>query len=143
MSESQTVKDDLSGSSDAAPGVDVSANQSLLDDATARRWYRTGATLAVVLVIGSLICALFLVIRALINDLEFVTPSAVGFASALVLAIAVLAIALLRSTFAPTASSDKSEKSADGPVITTTGLEALKAIKDAAELAIKGLTTKP
>jgi hypothetical protein len=130
------ASDDLSGSSDKATDA---ANAILLGDSRARRTYRTVAVASVAVVLLCLLYALYRIVCALVLDLAFVSGPAVGVAATLVVAIAVLAIALLRSTFAPTTPSEKNE---DGPIVTTTALEALKELKDAAEVAIKAFTPK-
>lgn len=125
------LPDDLSGGSGNNP-----ANESLLDDARARRWLRIGSAVAVVLVIAGLGCLLFITVRALVADLSFITIPAVTFASALVLAVAGLSIALLRAVF-----NDHGHQSAaakEDPLITTPGLEVIKTIRDLAGSLMKG-----
>lgn len=143
MNPEPSAADDLSGPSNSPETPGDAATNSLLADATARRRYRTGATCAVAGVLSILLWLLYVVVCAMTKDLAFVTPAAVSFGSALILAIAVLAIALLRSTFAPTSTSEARDSGKEnGPVVTATSLEAWKAIKETVDTVFKGVTGK-
>lgn len=126
-----TPSDDLSGGT--ATNL---ANESLLDDAKARRWLRIVAAVLVGVVIAGLGYLLCITVRALLADLAFITIPAVTFVAALVLAVAGLSIALLRSVF--TDHGPQSKPDADDPLITAPGIEVLKTIYEMAGSAIKG-----
>jgi hypothetical protein len=135
--------DDLSGQADTSIQITQAANRALADDPRLRALYRTGATLMVVVAVVSLIVAMFCLLNALQRDLTKASAPLVGLLTALILAIAVLSIALLRSTFAPLNDVKLAGPEKDGASATTVALEAVKAGKDVIELVVKGLPTKP
>lgn len=124
--------DDLSGGT-----ASNQANESLLSDAKARRWLRIGAALGVGAVIAGLCYLLCIAVRALLADLAFITIPAVTFVAALVLAVAGLSIALLRSVFTDHGPQSRATD-AEGPLVTTPGLEVIKTIYELAGSVIKG-----
>ena len=120
--------DDLSGDSNAPPNK---ANENLIQDAKTRRHLRIAASVVVVCVVVALSYMLYLTVCAMLKDLAFITAPAVTFAATLVLALAALTIALLRSIFSDHGSGRNEAK--DGPILTTPAIEALTAIREAIE----------
>jgi hypothetical protein len=136
-----TPSDDLSGGANSGVGND-DPNKNLFKDATARRHYRTAATCAAFVVLACLIYFLHCVTTALVRDIAFIEPPAVAVATALVVAITVLSIALLRSTFAPTPDPNSKKGHESESSVTSTAAEAIKALRDALESVLDVLKKK-
>lgn len=126
--------DDLSGKGDVSPAAHRRLSR-VLDDAEQRTLYRTGAVVGALVTLVALIVAMFIALTELVSHPWVANAYTVGVVSVLVVAITVLVIAVLRSTFA--AEHDRMERSAEGPVVTTPMLEALDGLKGAAETVIK------
>jgi hypothetical protein len=128
------ASDDLSG------GIALSSNKAneVLDDARMRRWLRLAVSGVVVIVIAGLGWLLYLTVCAMLKDLAFVSVPAVSFATALVVAVSGLTIALLHAIFADRGTEPAHDDVSDRPGITTPGIEALKALHGMLETIIKG-----
>lgn len=119
----QPPPDDLSGGQGAVKAADEV--DALLKDAQARRAYRTGAVLATLVVLAALLYMLALIVQALTDNIKDASTPAVSLTGVLVVAIAVIAISLVRSTFAPREQSEKEKNHLVLP-----GVEALKELRD-------------
>lgn len=133
--------DDLSGEGDAPRLIQDIANRRI-SDAQWRTRYRTVATGGTVILVGLLFWQLCKLVTAASAAISTLQAPAVGLVTALIVAIAVLSIALLRSTFAPITEPKPVKPEGDGSVVTTTAIEALKAVKDMAEVVLKGIAAK-
>ncbi len=127
-----TTSDDLSGGTSATTNK---ANR-VLDDASTRRNLRLAVSAVTVLVIAGLGAVLYMTVCALLGDLAFISVPAVSFATALIVAISGLTIALLHAIFADKGPDQSSPK--DGPPVTTPGIEFVKAVQNMIETIIKG-----
>lgn len=123
-------EDDLSGA-DPSEAAENAANAAL-NDAKSRSTYRTLATVCAIAVIVLLGVLLFCLVRAAAFELSRVNNAVVALVASLVVAITVLAIALLRATFASNLKEDK------GAELSLPNLELFKALRDAFDMVIKG-----
>lgn len=134
---SDTAGDDLAGGG----ASDTSTVDDLLKDGRARRWLRAGASVLAAIVIGWLGALVGLIVWELSKDLaKHVTVPVVSLVGALVVAQIALAIALLRSIFTDHGQTKAADKTSPDPVISTSAIEAAKAVLAAAQEVLKGIT---
>lgn len=95
-----SIRDDLSGASDAAGPVQYAANAALRD-ARWRSRYRTLATFIALLIITALAHALLRLVFELAGDISKASLPLVAAIASMLVAISALVIALLRATFMP------------------------------------------
>ena len=127
---------DLSAGTHPSPQESEKA-QEILNDAKARRRFRLASTTLAIGVVAFLCGALFCVIQVLTAGIALVTVASVGMVVTLTVAITVLTIALLRSTFASISAVSDANSGIPAPPA-----EVLKAVGGAIEAVGKVLSSK-
>ena len=125
--------DDLSGGTSESTLV---ANK-VLGEAATRKHFRMAVSAVTVVVIAGLGSLLYMTVCAMLQDLAFVSVPAVSFATALIVAVSGLTIALLHAVFADTSPPKDSDRSGT-PGVTSAGIEVVKAAHGMLETIVKG-----